>query len=287
MLESVTGYASAKVNIGLRVLPEIKNGYHNIESIFQELSFSDKLTVSFSDKSFNVLCDKMKLPENNTLLLAYNAFYAESKCLQRGVTVQLEKNIPAGGGLGGGSSDAATLVMLLEKLHGYELSFEQKCNIASKIGSDVFFFLLNGEKKAAIVTGRGQNVKPICARTDLFFVLVFPQIVSSTKDAYMLVDKYLASGNIVENYSLAEMESVYNGNVCDWDFKNSFAPPLINVFPEIGMAMSDVKKAGAVFTSLSGSGSTVYGVFLSQKDAESAQRYLTFRWKSCVAFPKM
>ena len=276
--------APAKINIGLHVLPGRVNGFHKIEGIFQTVTLFDTLVVCASEKKGCVVeCEDMKLPIDNTILSSYNAFRSVTGMDDFGVHVALEKRIPSGGGLGGGSSDAAACIRAFEALHNITLSVRQLEAIASKIGSDVFFFLLCGTEGCAVVTGRGEIVKPIHARDDLFMLLVFPGIHSSTREAYALLDESFAAGKIVPCPAYADLETVYKTPASSWNFANSFTSSLISRFPEISFALDDLRHEGALFAEMSGSGSTVYGVFASEGDAEKARSALALRWKGILS----
>ena len=274
--------AYAKVNFGLNVLPKRDDGFHNIESIFQTVGLYDELNVTFlSEKGCRVRCGSMQLPEDNTLIKAYNAFceVAESEnanCVIPGVSVELIKGIPSGGGLGGGSSDAAALVRVLQKSCGVLLSESQFDYIASKVGSDVFFFVHGDEegKACAVVSGRGENVRRIKPRHDLFLLLVFPNVSSSTKEAYALVDDLLAARKMVTGTAFSDFESVYNRSVEEWNFVNTFTPAIAGKYEEVRKALELLKELGCPYSEMSGSGSTVYGVFTLQQQAVEVQRKL-------------
>ena len=276
--------APAKINIGLHVLPGCVNGFHRIESIFQTVTLFDTLVVRASEKNGCVVdCEGMELPSDNTISLSYTAFRSVTGIDNFGVRVELKKRIPSGGGLGGGSSDAAACIRAFETLNGITLSVRQLEAIASRIGSDVFFFLLCGAEGCAVVTGRGEIVKPIRARDDLCILLVFPDVHSSTKEAYALLDESFAAGKIAPCPAYADLETVYTTPVSGWSFVNSFTPSLVSRFPEIGFALDDLRRSGALFAEMSGSGSTVYGIFPSEKDAENARSVLASSWKGSIA----
>ena len=185
MLTEIRIFAPAKINIGLKVLPARSDGFHCIESIFQTVSTGDELRVRLAgaEGTCTVSCREMELPQKNTLTSAYESFCTVTGIKVPGVSVELIKRIPAGGGMGGGSSDAAALVRALEMLCGVKLAITQKDEIASFTGSDVFFFLHCGESGGgcALVTGRGESVKPITPRSDVYLLMVFPDVHSSTK----------------------------------------------------------------------------------------------------------
>lgn len=285
MLNEIRVPAFAKVNLGLKVLPVRQDGFHNLESIFQTVSLCDELTVVRKDGKgiCSVSCDSMVLPEKNTLTTAYKSFCDVTGIDSFSVEVKLEKHIPAGGGLGGGSSDAASLIMALEKMHGIKLTGKQLDAMASCVGSDVFFFAHCGKDGGcAVVTGRGENVRMISKRTDLFFVLVFPPVHSSTKEAYSLVDKLLNDGKEGEYPALEKLEDIYNLPVSDWSFRNTFTPALELKYPEVSRALKSLEAAKPLYSEMSGSGSTIFGIYASLREAEEAAKILNDEGLKCV-----
>ena len=278
--------APAKVNFGLSVLPVRSDGFHGIESIFQAVSLCDELIVTRADsvRCCTVLCADGTLPQVNTIATAYQAFcdvVPETAC---GVIVQLLKRIPVGGGLGGGSSDAAALVKALATLCDVRLSPHQKKTIAAQVGSDVFFFLEADVTGCAIVSGRGEVITPITPRTDIYLLLVFPGVSSGTKEAYALVDSW-NERHALDHAVCADLERVYHGPLTAWNFANSFTPAITSRYPQIAAALEAVRATGACYAELSGSGSTVYGVFTSGDEAETAAGKLVDRWVCCVVRP--
>ena len=134
----------------------------------------------------------------------------------------------------------------------------------------------------ALVSGRGEIIKKITPRKDLFLLLVFPEIFSSTKEAYDLVDKHLASG-IDDNFIiLEELEEEYNKNPSEWRFKNTFTPSLCYVYSELSSALGTLKNSGADFCDMSGSGSTIFGVFTSKQRAKSSMKLLAATWNCAL-----
>jgi len=297
---SVKILAPAKINIGLRVLSkkqslthfvvpnyQVKEGYHLIESIFQTINICDELEVSFLDSSLNeknrceVICSskglKIDIPKINTLTKTYNAFVKQTG-KDSSVKVILTKNIPAGGGLGGGSSDGAYFLKALAKLNNVELTKELAFSVASEVGSDVFFFLgLKNDFGAALVSGRGEIVKEIESKK-LHILVLFPDVFSSTKEAYDLLDAHYEENelkNITDDYlNFCDYEENYNQNICDWKFKNSFTSVLSNKYDEIKFAIDELKNAGADFVDMSGSGSTVFGIFEDENSLNNAFKKL-------------
>ena len=286
MERGISGRAYAKVNFGVRVLPGRSDRFHGIESIFQTVDLYDELTLTtVAEKGCFVHCSSMKLPENNTLTKAYNAFCKLADCEVPGLQIDLKKGIPSGGGLGGGSSDAAALTRMLETLCNVRLSDSELDYVAAETGSDVFFFMHCDEKGrgCALVSGRGENVKKIHGREDLFLILIFPEVSSSTKEAYALVDEAFARGNNLVSPELDELELVYRKPPENWTFINTFTPVISAKYKDIGRAIEALRALGCEYAEMSGSGSTVFGIFSSRQEAESAVKELTGSWNCKLA----
>lgn len=273
--------AFAKINFGLKVLPKRPDGFHELESIFQTINVYDELVVEIRNDSLCIVtCKDMDLPENNTITAAYKAFCELAICEVPGINVELIKGIPSGGGLGGGSSDAAALVRVLERICNVKLNESQLDYIAGKTGSDVFFFVHcdSDGSGCAVVTGRGEFVRKINPRKDLNLVLIFPDYHSSTKLAYELVDKQLQGNQDADFPLLTDLEKMYNSPVRDWKFKNSFTEVLRKESSLIEKALDELNKSCS-FSDMSGSGSTVYGIFDTWQQAVRAKERLASSWR--------
>ncbi|MCR4940985.1 MAG: 4-(cytidine 5'-diphospho)-2-C-methyl-D-erythritol kinase [Treponemataceae bacterium] len=282
MLRSVHVKAPAKLNLHLKVCDVRPDGFHDIESIFQKVPLYDDLLIEMVDSNCTcqVISPDFILPFENTLTSAYKAF-CSCTGIKDGVRITLRKRIPSGAGMGGGSSDAAAVLSGLSELFCVELSAEQKYNVASQIGSDVFFFLRNGEAyDAAIVSGRGEHVRYIVPRRDLYFVLLCPGVHSATGEAYSLVDSWHDMDR-TEITPFKELEDMYRKPVNQWVFYNSFTEPLAWKFPEIKRALSDLRQCEADYVQMTGSGSVVFGVFASEKDAHKSYDVLRNEWDDC------
>lgn len=282
MLHAINIKAPAKINIYLRVLPKRDDGFHGIESIFQKVPLFDELSVLTTD-TFNtctVICKEMELPVKNTITTMYEEYVKETG-IKTGVSVKLKKHIPSGAGLGGGSSDAASFLSALDILFDTRLPFEIKKKLAAKIGSDVVFFL---GSDCALVTGRGEFVTKMQARRDLFFVLVTPEVHNSTKEAYALLDEWMAQNIEKSVLSLDDVKSMYYSDVSKWSFANTFTFPQVEHYPIINTALCDIKSTNALFVDMSGSGSSVFGVYRSAQEAQVAFNVLSKKWKRCWWF---
>lgn len=285
---STTVIAPAKINLGLKVLPLRSDGFHGIESIFSTVGLYDELVIkSVSGKNVcTVKCDLFELPKKNTVSSTYEAFKQLAEIDLPSVEVLIKKKIPLGGGLGGGSSDGASFLKALNKISGINISYTGLREIAAKVGSDVSFFLDCDDqgKGAAIVMGRGEQVKPVHRRSDLHYLMIFPGVHSSTKEAYSLVDEFYESGRKLEYPSLDELESIYYGSIEKWNFVNTFTSVIAKKYSIIEQAISALKDNGALFTDMSGSGSTVFGVFPSEHDVIKARNVLSGSWNLCSCY---
>jgi len=288
MMDKIDLPAPGKINIHLRVLDRRfagrSDGFHGIESLFQLVSLADRLSISLqgADGDCLVASSRMALPPVNTITAAVEQFRSATG-IRSGIRVEVDKIIPSGAGLGGGSSDAAATLRALDTLFGTRLSFDVLSGLAAKIGSDVPFFLSGG---AAVVRGRGEIVKPAAARTDLVGILVSPDVHSSTAEAYRLVDAWQEADTDVDTVwtPVSALESMYAGPVSSWRFGNSFTAPIAAVYPVIAEILSSLRENGASYAEMSGSGSSVFGLFEDEARADKALEMISPRWKKSVKF---
>lgn len=259
----------AKVNLFLRVLGKRADGYHEISTLMQPVSLFDELEISVSEgEGIAVVSDSVEAPggEEN---LAYKAarVFLQSTAIRRRVEIAVKKVIPVGAGLGGGSSDAATVLMALNEMAGIWLPDGALMEMAARLGSDVPFFILKGP---ALAGGRGEKLKR-ARLPELYYVLINPGFHVSTA----LVYSSLGLTNIGENNNLlyssevpASREGVIEALANDLEAVTS------RQYTEISGLKEMLKGAGAIGTLMSGSGPTVFGVFHSRDDAERAYQLL-------------
>ena len=251
-----------KINLGLKVLNERDDGFHNISSIFIELNLFDFIEFK---KSKNPIIEfkGANIPADNTVFKAlelikkyYNINFEH--------TIKITKNIPLGAGLGGGSSNGASTLKSLNQLYSLNISDRELIVLSKKIGSDVPFFINGGIKK---VTGTGDIIKNI-DYTNLekkYYLLVIPSFSISTSWAYKKIKKHLDLPQINTKFP------ALTGKV-DWAlFENDFEQFVCSAYPEILDIKEIFYKSGALYSSLSGSGSTVFGIYNDMKSAISAR----------------
>jgi 4-diphosphocytidyl-2-C-methyl-D-erythritol kinase len=255
-------FPTCKINLGLRVPSKRQDGYHNIETIFYPIQLTDALevirqtdpiqqTITFS---FSGLPINGKEDDN----LCIKAYYLLKENFPELPPIQahLHKIIPMGAGLGGGSSDGAFMLRMLNDLFSLQLPDEKLCEYALKLGSDCPFFIYNSPCYAE---GRGELLEPISLSLKNYkIVLVYPALHVSTAKAFSELNRN--SAPIVYSDSLKDIIRL---PVVEWKDKlvNEFEVPVINQFPEIAEIKSTLYDAGALFVSMTGSGSTVYALF--------------------------
>ena len=248
-------FPNAKINLGLNVVERRPDGYHNIETVFYPIGLSDILEVeqsesrsdySFSSSGITLAGDQ----EENLIVKAYRLLRSEYKFMT--VDISLCKQIPFGAGLGGGSSDAAFMLKTLNELFGLKIKTKKLEYLAAKLGADCPFFIRN---KAVFASGIGNVFTPIdLSLKDYFFVLVKPDIHVSTQEAYSLV--------LPEKPEISLVDLI-NNPIAKWKdvIKNDFEKSVFVKHPAIKKIKIDLYDMGAVYASMSGSGSSVFGIF--------------------------
>jgi len=253
----------AKVNLYLRVTGIVSNGYHTLYSIFQELDFHDILTFTPSSK-FSISCNRSDLPcdDSNLCVKAYRIMkeFAPTNCEW---SIHLEKNVPMGAGLGGGSSNAATVLKFLNKAWGISLSEDELINIAKKISADAPFFIRG---KTQVAGGIGEMLNPIRLPEQFNLLLICPKIHISTSWAYRELDLTIRKENF-------KFRNLFDEKRVFWElFENQFETVVFPAYPEVGKVKNELIDSGAQYSGLSGSGSTVFGVFKNKEEAQKAQK---------------
>ena len=221
--------APAKVNWHLAVGPRRQDGYHPILSIFQTCSLCDVLDIEAGEGPFSVSVTGLEglcAPGASTLDKAARLWH-EKTGFDRSLTIAVTKNIPSQAGLGGGSSDAASLLLYLNSISDKPLEVGELMNLGAEVGCDVPFFI--SRSRAAVVTGLGEIVRPIAPRTDLQgFIIVTDGQKVSTREAYEALD---GREGVPPFEKEKELERVYRLPVSHWDFRNDF--DLVNRRPDV------------------------------------------------------
>jgi len=262
----------AKINLHLEVGKKRADGFHEISSLMQEISICDDMVVSLSDVETCINVAGANIGNDNSLKKAICAF-SKTTGLKFHLNVSLIKRIPLGAGLGGASSDAASLILAMDKLLKTNLSYEELLGIALEVGSDVPFFLTGG---SARVEGRGEKVYPCKLDRSYVGLLVYPNFPSITKEAYAMLD--CDKGRM---YETIDLEGFYS---FDSKLFNSFEKPLFERYPELKEIKDDFLTFASEMSLMSGAGSSVYGLFSSWEKARDAQLSLLKKWSNCNFF---
>jgi 4-diphosphocytidyl-2-C-methyl-D-erythritol kinase len=264
----------AKINLHLAVGAKRPDGFHAVESVFVPVSWCDHIDFQFSPRlEFSVAIAGMDdIPLEKNLMYRAACLFHEKTGMPFLLRIGIEKAIPQGAGLGGGSSNAAATLTMLNEAAGFPVSHKTLLDMAARLGSDIPFFI---EGKPALVTGRGENLSPFELKKDLFFVLVKPAFDSGTAEAYRLLDAARFSLRNSRNPLPTEtLVAVLENPPSQWPYRNDFQDVFLDDghphSAEYRRIFSDLRASDARFVSLSGSGSAVFGVYESENAADDA-----------------
>ena len=256
-------FPNAKINLGLNIVERRPDGYHNIETVFYPIPLTDILEiVPATDGATSLTCtgNAVDCPvESNLVMRAYRMLEAQYGLPP--VEIHLYKHIPDGAGLGGGSSDAAHALMMLNTMFDLNLSAADLAARAVKLGADCAFFIYN---RPMLATGIGDVFSPV--EVDIkgkFLLLVKPPMGVDTRTAY---------SRVVPAVPSVKLDEVIAGPVSSWDglLVNDFEPSVFAALPQLWLIKAQLLDAGAQYAAMSGSGSTVFGIFDNDKLAEAA-----------------
>lgn len=266
--------ARAKINLTLNVLEKRPDNYHNIESVFQKISLYDELFIKKNDNDCLYLECNFKELENQSNIL-YKTFNALKKEFPKisGVNVKLVKHIPLQAGLGGGSTDCASFILGMNSLFNLNASEEKLIEIGKILGADVVPCMYNLVKSEGI----GDIVTKLKSNLTYYILLMKPNYECNTRIMYEKLD---SNPNLVQKYNTNDVINILkNGNITDLQGK------LYNVFEnvieekdELNKIKNDFLSSGAIDTLLSGSGSCIYGIYETKKDANKAFDYLKSKY---------
>lgn len=257
--------APAKVNLRLRVLTRRPDGYHEIDTFFQAIDLTDEVTVRLGASGIRLDVSGFDVgPSEENLAYRAAQRFAARIGLREGVDIELVKRIPAGAGLGGGSSDAAAVLIGLAALEGVPMDDPRLGQAATELGSDVPFFL--GSSSLARGRGRGERLDPLEPLPAADLVLVSPPVHVSTAGAYAAL---AASRRQLEQDEDPVPEPRSWSDVVA-HARNDFQPVVTRAHPEVSRAIGALEGSGATLVLMSGSGSSVFGVFTDAVAARAA-----------------
>lgn len=275
---SIRLHSNAKINLALSINYKRSDDMHDISTVMQEIDLHDTIELSTNETNqINIISKGIQVPEDETNLcyIAANLFLLENK-IDQGVNIIINKNIPVGGGLGGGSSNASSVIKGLFELFNINNDSQIFYKISSNIGADVSFFYNGGIQYA---TGIGDQLTPLPPLLDqYYFLLIFPQFSISTPWAYKEYKNYLENQSNESNF-------VPLSDKVDFSlWRNDFEKVVLSTYPEINEIKNMLKKTNTLFASLSGSGSTMFGVYDSLESVTIARNQFK-DYQTYIALP--
>lgn len=261
--------ALAKINLDLRVLNKRSDGYHELRTIFQTISLSDTLEIAYTParKSVIELSDPLQIADNLVTKAARLAMDA-MRCTGR-VEMRLTKRIPMGAGLGGGSSDAAAVLLALPALVGRALDLRKLCELGQQLGSDVPFFLLGGR---AAGIGRGTELFPLPDTPARQGVLIAPGLHVDTAQAYRDLSPRLTTES--QQNKIVSFQSHTFGWSREAPFENDFESVVFEQHRSLALWKKRLERVGATLALMTGSGSALFGLFDTGREASRAMDLL-------------
>jgi 4-diphosphocytidyl-2-C-methyl-D-erythritol kinase len=246
-------FPNCKINIGLNIIRKRPDGYHDLESVFYPLPLKDVIEI-IPAGSFQFNKSGLDIPGDDADNICIKAYQSLKKSFPGlpAVKMYLHKHIPTGSGLGGGSADGAFMLLLLNDTFGLNLSTNQLINHASALGSDCPFFIVN---KPAFVSSRGESIKNFSLDLSAYsFALIHPGIHINTAWAFSKIKPGVPAKPIAE---------IVHGSLKNWrdHLVNDFEIPVLNEFPVLNDIKKELYKSGALYASMTGSGSSFYGIF--------------------------
>ncbi|TNF84819.1 MAG: 4-(cytidine 5'-diphospho)-2-C-methyl-D-erythritol kinase [Acidobacteria bacterium] len=267
---SPTYRSFAKINLHLEVLGKREDGYHELRTVFQTVDLCDLLTIELTDGGVELDVEAENVPSGSENLAhkAASAFL-ERWAPARGARIRLRKTIPVGGGLGGGSSNAATVLLVLQELLDSPASGDELVSVARSLGADVPYFLVGG---TAMGTGRGDEIEALEELPETEIWLVIPAVSISTAEVFAEFGKLTRKGG------KSSIEHLAEGSISSWlasgNGWNDLQELVVRRYPGVGAVYNALREAGASEVKLSGSGATVFARFSDQSVSRELARHL-------------
>lgn len=277
-MKTVTLKAPAKVNYLLDVIRRRPDGYHDLRMVMQRVNLCDDITITLTDcNEINVVCGKNGVPDGpGNIAWKAARVMLDLAATGAGAEISITKNIPVAAGLGGGSSDAATVLMGMNQLLGLNLSDQRLMEIGVKLGADVPFFIF---KKTALAEGIGEQLQAMPAMPAAWILLVNPGVHVSTAWVYKNLQ-------LTNHRELAKLPKFFSSidDICSI-FSNDLESVTVPSFPVIGEIKTRMLDSGASAAMMSGSGPTVFGLFKDEESAKKSAAEITAGtgWFSAVA----
>jgi len=277
LTSSIRLRAFAKVNLGLKLVAKRADGYHEIRTVYQTIALHDRLELSLDpvQEGIRFSCDHPQMPSGDKNLV-YRAceLWRRATGFRGGISARLEKFIPVGSGLGGGSSDAAATLEGLERLSGGKLPLHQRFSLAAQLGSDVPLFLLGGR---VLGCGRGEEIYPLPDLPPRKCLVIFPGFSVSTAEAYREAGLRLTSAPRDRNIN--DVGAWPQFPLLSWGpAENDFEAVVFAKWPELAQLKQQLIRAGAEVASMTGSGSALFALFESARPLLRVSKLIPKGW---------
>lgn len=259
--------AYGKINLGLDVVRKLPNGYHEVKMVMQTVGIYDELTFEKAEEGIEITTDSPELPTDGDNLVYRAARLMKDRYhIQEGIRIHLQKNIPIAAGMAGGSTDAAATMKGISRLFGLEVGLLELMRIGVEIGADVPYCVIGG---TALAEGIGEKLTPLELAPECFVVVAKPDISVSTKYVYEHLDldrieRHPDIDGMVEAIGMGSLQGILDR------MENVLETVTIPAYPVIDALKQRMRELGAVNSLMSGSGPTVFGIFLERRAAEVA-----------------
>jgi 4-diphosphocytidyl-2C-methyl-D-erythritol kinase len=284
----------AKLNLYLRVLNKRRDNFHNLSTLFARIDLADTIILKeCKDSTIKIKCNSRQVPKDKTnLCYRAAALLKQELKLSFGLEIEIKKRIPVGAGLGGGSTNAASVLLGLNKYWGLNLSKTKLVKLAAKLGSDVAFFVY--DTKFALGSRRGEKIKPLASleRLKLWFILVYPGIKVSTPLVYRRFDHFRQAGSKFSQLTIPRhdvkiliSELLKRGHRASSEFLfNSLEVVTAGLYPVVNQVKKALYSMGLEKVMMSGSGPAVFAICGSRKQAQDLSGRLRKKYKSWQVF---
>jgi len=273
----------AKINLFLHIISKKDDGYHNLNSLMTQIDLCDDIYLNFSEKNLTVSCDHPDVPEDesNIAYKAADLFFnlTETKIYkeQKNLSIKIIKKIPVGGGLGGGSSNAAAVLYALNNYFKKPFSTSQLMKMGLRLGADVPFFILNCP---ALAKGVGEKLEKIKTLKPYYLVLCYPGVHASTAKVYKNIDFKLTTK---QKYNIStRLNALLHG--INFDIReilhNDLEESACRLYPEIKKTKEEMELLIDQKVFMTGSGSSLFALFIKHDDAKKAYKKLLAKWNT-------
>ncbi len=273
--------AYAKINLGLDVLGRLENGYHEVKMVMQTVGIYDELTLTRTENGITVTTDNEELPtDDNNLIYKAARIMMEEYQLEGGIQIHLKKNIPIAAGMAGGSTDAAATFKGISRLYDLDCTLEELMKLGVRVGADVPYCILGG---TALAEGIGEKLTSLNPAPDCYVLVIKPDINVSTRYVY----EHLDAEGVTEHPDIDGMVNAI------WEeslqgildrMGNVLESVTVKKYPVINDLKKRMRTLGALNSMMSGSGPTVFGIFVNERLAREAFEQMKQEYPQCQIF---